>query len=233
MLDRVIDISSSCRAKKLKDACRTRWVARIESFTTFVELHEAVHTCLDAMAHPSLHTDLGTNWSWDGDTVTKANGFLFQLQSSFLVSLHILLQVMTLLKELTLKLQMQAIDVVYAYSAVTSVISTFQELRRHSEVEFKKIYHSATRMGVTLHGEGYILTTPRLAGRQLHRDNHPSSSVEEYYRITLFDEFLSHIISELNSRFSDNPAHKVAQGLFKLLPSNCMRPVVDDISLSR
>jgi hypothetical protein len=49
--------------------------------------------------------EFGTSWSWDGETVTKANDFLFQLQSSvFLVTFQILLQIMQLLKELTLKL---------------------------------------------------------------------------------------------------------------------------------
>ena len=107
LLDACIDkLDSVLRAKKLKDVCRTRWVERIESYATFLQLLPAVNTCLEAMAHPRLHTDLGLNWSWDGETVTKANGFLYQLQSSsFLVSFHILLQVLQVLKELTLKLQ--------------------------------------------------------------------------------------------------------------------------------
>ena len=59
---------------------------------------------------------------------------------------------MTLLKELTLKLQMQAMDIIYAYSAVTSVVSTFKALRLQSELEFKKILTAATKMGVTRGG---------------------------------------------------------------------------------
>ena len=69
--------------------------------------------CLQAMVHSSLHTDLGTDWSWDGETITKANGFLFQLQSSsFLVAFQILVQVLQILREVTIKLQMKAVDVV-------------------------------------------------------------------------------------------------------------------------
>ena len=91
---------------------------------------EAVHTSLDAMAHPKVFT-LTLELIGPGmgkQLFTEANGFLFQLQSSNIVSFHILLQVMTLLKELTLKLQMQAIDVIYAYCAVISVASTFKAL---------------------------------------------------------------------------------------------------------
>lgn len=229
LLDKAIEVKSHSRANKLKDACRTRWVDRIESYTIFMELHEAIHSSLDAMAHPSLHTDLGTDWGWDGETVTRANGFLYQLQSpTFLVSFHILLQVMTLLKDLTVKLQMQAIDVIYAYNAITSVVSTFKSLRLQSGLEFKKVFASATKMGVTLHGEGYQLTKPRITGRQIHRNNPPCSSPEDFYRITLYDEFLSHIVSELESRFVENPASRIVLGIMKLLPSDCVKSVDEE-----
>uniref|UniRef100_A0A1X7TFQ6 DUF4371 domain-containing protein n=1 Tax=Amphimedon queenslandica TaxID=400682 RepID=A0A1X7TFQ6_AMPQE len=203
LLDEAIEMDHSVpQAKKLKDVCRTRWVERIDSYTTFLDLHEAVHTTLNAMVHPSLYSNFGT-WNWDGETVTKANGFLFQLQSStFLVAFHILLQVMQILKELTLKLQMQAIDVVYAYNAVQSVVTTMN-------------FFDATKLGRKLHGEEYTLCIPRITGRQTHRSNPPSSNPEDYFRITLYDEFLSHIISELQTRFMNNPA----RGLLYLLPS--------------
>ena len=88
---------------------------RIDSYVTFLELVPCVQTVLHAIVHSSVHEELGTNWGWDGETITKANGFLYQLQSSsFLVAFKILVHVLYILRELTLKLQMQAIDVVYA-----------------------------------------------------------------------------------------------------------------------
>ena len=50
----------------------TRWVERIDSYAVFLELLPALHLCLEAMVHPELHQQLGTNWSWDGETITKA-----------------------------------------------------------------------------------------------------------------------------------------------------------------
>ena len=80
LLDKAIDkCDSSPRAKKLKDACRTRWVERIESYAIFLELLPAVHTTLNAIVHPSHHADLGSDWDWDGKTITTAIGFLYQL----------------------------------------------------------------------------------------------------------------------------------------------------------
>ena len=140
LLDKAIEACDSTpRVKKLKDACRTRWVERIDSYAVFLELLPALHMCLQAMVHPSLHTELSTDWSWDGETITKANGFLFQLQSSsFLISFQILVQVLQILREVTVKLQMKAVDVVYAYKIVKRVVSTLKAIRRDSTSEFKK-----------------------------------------------------------------------------------------------
>ena len=63
LLDTSIEASdSTSNVKKLKDACRTRWVERIDSYTVFLELLPALHLCLDAMVHPQLHQELGTDW---------------------------------------------------------------------------------------------------------------------------------------------------------------------------
>ena len=40
---------------------------------------------------------------------------------------------------------------------------------------------------------------------------------------TMYDEFLSHVVSELEDRFVNNPAHKNATALLNLLPSECVK----------
>jgi hypothetical protein len=83
----------------------------------------SLHAALLGIVSPS--EDLGTEWNWDGETLTRANGFLHQLESSsFLISFKTLLEVLTCLKSLTIKLQMQAIDILYAYREVKGVTST-------------------------------------------------------------------------------------------------------------
>ena len=224
LLDKAIEASDSTpKAKKLKDACRTHWVERIDSHAVFLELLPAVHLSLKAMVHPHLHEELGRDWSWDGETITKANGFLFQLQSpSFLVSFQILVQVLQILRELTIKLQMKAVDVVQAYKMVKKVVSTLKSLRHDSISEFKTQFDEASKIGKQLHGDQFELTTPRLSTRQVHRSNPPSSTPEEYYRICLYDEFLSHVLAELEERFVNNSSLGVALGLLYLVPSECV-----------
>ena len=127
---------------------------RIDSYTVILELLPALHLCLEAIVHPQLHQQLGTDWSWDGETITRANGFLFQLQSSqFLISFQILLQVLQILRELTIKLQSKAIDVMLAYKLVSKVVPTLKSIRSNSVAEFKKQFTEATRIGKQLHGD--------------------------------------------------------------------------------
>lgn len=89
---------------------------RIDSYIVFLDLLLAIHRTFSAMVNSNDFPELGINWAWDGETITKANGFLHQLKSStFLILFKILLEVMCCLRGLTKKLQLQAIDVFYAY----------------------------------------------------------------------------------------------------------------------
>ena len=54
----------------------------------------------------------------------------------------------------------------------------------------------------------------------MHRDNSiQGTTAEQHHRITLFNEFLSHVVSELKERFSDTQF--CGLGLLHLLPSQC------------
>ena len=61
-------------------------IERIDSYTVFLELMPAVYMTLQAMVNPNEFQNLGTNWNWDGETITKATGYVYQMESSsFLV----------------------------------------------------------------------------------------------------------------------------------------------------
>ena len=62
---------------------------------------------------------------------------------------------------------------------------------------------------------------PQTTGRQAHRSNPDVESAEDFFQITLFDEFVSHVVSELQDRFVNNPAHDTTCGLLQLLPQKC------------
>ena len=223
---RAIELSTTkMKVRKLKDACRTK----IYSYVVFLELLPAVHAVLNAIVHLSMHQDLGTDWNWDSDSITKANGFLFQLQSpSFLIAFKILVHVLYVVRELIVKLQMQEIDVTYAYKQVTSAVSTLKQMKEDSSRQFYQLFIDTTRLSQQLHGDQFELVTPRIiAGRQAHRSNPATASPEHYLRITLFDESVSHIISQLQGRFVNNPSHSIALSLLHLLPSECIQAESD------
>ena len=117
-----------------------------------------------------------------------------------------------------LKLQMRATDVVYAYKQVRSVVSTLKGMRQDSAREFKQVFIQTTKLGQDLHGDQFQLCKPRVTRHQVHRSNPETSSAEDHFRITLYNEFLSHVVAELDERFVNNPAHEIALGLLYLLP---------------
>lgn len=227
LLDKAIDtLIPNARAKKLKDACKTRWIQHIDAYATFLELLPALHMSLQAIIDRSQYEEeLGSDWNWDSESITKANGFFYQLEcSSFLLCFKILLEVLSSLRPLSVKLQMQAMDVFYAYSEIKGVIKTLAKMRDDSEKEFKVIFDETSRLGKDIHGSSFALQKPRTTGRQMHRNNvqNTTDSAEEYFRITLYNEFLSHIISELQERLIDNPSQVHVISLLNLLPKQVL-----------
>ena len=230
LLDSAIDETCAevTRKKvKLKDACRTRWIEHIDSYVVFLQLLPALHMSLRAMIDPDQFPELGTDWKWDADTLVKANGFNHQIEcSTFLLTFKILLEILSYLREITLKLQLEGIDVFYAYEQISGVISTLKSLRTDSEIEFKKIFEETTKLAKELHGPAYELQQPRISRRQTNRSNVDAPTPEDYYRITLYNEFISHVVSELEERFVKTPLHGI--NLLQLLPSECCKQQRDD-----
>ena len=114
---------------------------------------------------------------------------------------------------------MQAADIIYAYGEVSHII---ERMRKESEQVFSTIFSETTKLGKELHGTDFELKKPRISERQVHRSN-IEATTESYYRITYFNEFLSHVIIQLRQRFIDTPPHGI--GLLHLLPSKCREAI--------
>ena len=68
-----------------------------------------------------------------------------------------------------------------------------------------------------------LIQKPRIVGCQAHISNRNVSSVEDYFVITLYHEFLSHVIIELQERFLHNQTRVVALGLLSLQSHECIK----------
>lgn len=89
-------------------------------------------------------------------------------------------------------------------------------MRSDAEIEFNKIFNTAVNLGASLSFPVQIVL-PRLVRVQKHRDNHPTSTPEHYYRVSLFIPLLESIIEDLSNRFP--PETLISFNLNKLLPS--------------
>ena len=85
----------------------------------------------------------------------------------------------------------------------------------------------ALRTARSLHGDSFSFTQPCLVGRQVHRNNIHTSSVEDYHGISLYNNFISHVVSQLQSRFTSNENHSCSIRLLYLLPSHICKAVTD------
>lgn len=119
---------------KLKDLCRTRWVQRIDSYLIFYDLYLAV---IKAMESISMCNSEYGEWSWDSETLTKANGFRHQVSSfEFLVSFNITMRIFSSLRSLTVNLQKKTHDILAAYEHVSDVQLEMELLKINCEEEF-------------------------------------------------------------------------------------------------
>ena len=102
------------------------------------------------------------------------------------------------------------------YKEVHSIVSALQSMRSESDEGFSRMFGETSCLGRDLHREDFELTMPRINCRQTQRSNVQVSTAEQYYHITLYDEFLSHVIADLEEHFVKSPPQCI--GLLHLLP---------------
>ncbi|XP_041346704.1 52 kDa repressor of the inhibitor of the protein kinase-like [Gigantopelta aegis] len=203
--------------KKLLGLCKTRWVERHSCYDTFHELYSELTTCLDAIVNPALYPDIygEENWLWDANTRTTAQGLLTTIKSfpfimAFLTIKSCLLSVMPIAK----LLQCSDLDCYEAYNLIGQSVTDLKSNRSNIDGIFKDWYGEAVKLSEDI--GGYV-TMSRVGGRfQQHRDNIPSSTTEQYFRNSIAIPFLDHLITEMESRFSEDACK--CRHLFGLIP---------------
>ena len=90
----------------------------------------------------------------------------------------------------------------------------FRDVRSSIEDYFEGVFKHAVRLGESV---GTTACMPRIAKRQTHRSNVEATSPQQYYLRNMAIPFLDHLISELESQFT-NVTKTVSKLLF-LIPS--------------
>ena len=102
-------------------------------------------------------------------------------------------------------------------SADTEISLLKQVLREYQEGIAQK--HRDMHEKAALMGEAIAIEPkcPRVVGRQVYRDNALASNPEDYYRVSLTNPFLAHVLQQLQTRFSREAVSCCKA--FKVMPS--------------
>ena len=183
------------KRQKLVDQCRTRWVAKHDSFHVFGKLYESVVETFEEIVSPNNHQ------KWNNETIAAANSLkVATTQWQFLIGFIVAKRGLEYAKMLTVSLQLRAKDIAKAFNEATTVIKALEDIRKNVDATHMAWHEEAAQLGCKV---GVVPAVPRLCGRQRNRDNTPAEDCVAYYRRTLTIPFLDQVIMEMNSRFSD------------------------------
>ena len=152
---------------------------------------------------------------WDAKSKVEATQFLNSLiKFEFVIGMIALYRLLHTVAGITQKLEDRTTDVIDAYQNVNTCIEDIQLLRENVNLESDVIFKQALRMADQLNVEPNI---PRVAEKQIYRDNVPANSPEEYYKRALFIPIVDKFILEMTHRF--NKFNCKAAKLLILTPS--------------
>ena len=130
------------RRTKLVNTCKTRWVARMESFQVFMELLPSVVTTLEVFS---------TGQDWNVEPSTKAATLLTSItQFEFIMALVVAHACYGFVKGLTVFLQGRSQDICSAYVEVDSVTTALHEVREDINTFHKTLYATAVALAETM-----------------------------------------------------------------------------------
>ena len=205
-LESSMSSTGSINKSKLKDVCKTRWIERVDSYSVFFELYSFIIQVME-----DICCNGSREWSWDLESITKANGFLHNITSfQFLVAASIAMRLLSFLRGVTIKVQKRSIDILSSYEQVQTVQTEWESFKENCDEEFEEISKLAQKLDISI-------AVPRTVGRQVYRNNSPADSPETYYRRNVLLPFLDHMLTQLQDRFGGVRQQIVK--LFSLVPS--------------
>ncbi|XP_014675618.1 PREDICTED: 52 kDa repressor of the inhibitor of the protein kinase-like [Priapulus caudatus] len=208
-LDKAIaEVAPNSSHKKLKDLCRTRWVARLDAFEVFIELLSSVAHCFETITEQGL-----TKWS--RDSLTDSSQFLLAItQPSFIISLIMTSSTLSYIRGITIGLQAKALDIVRASVEVQTVVTALKNVRDRIDTYHDKWFAAASDICSAVGTEPAL---PRRCGWQRHRENTPADTPSDFFKRAVTIPLLDHIINEMQSRFTE--LHCTALKGIALVPS--------------
>ncbi|XP_062501846.1 uncharacterized protein LOC134178950 [Corticium candelabrum] len=205
-------ISCQCPATKktkINGLCKTRWVERHTNFDTILELYTYLIETWDEICYPSncdkLYPD-GSNWKWDSETRTAANGLRYTFVGfEHIVVFMLVRQRLEPIRPIAECLQARLQELYFGFKKVDEVVQFYKRIRNDVDVEHNRIYAKAKKLAADIVSDEAM---PHIIKGKQTRANPTVLLSCDYWRVTLTIPFLDSILSELESRFaSDKRAH--------------------------
>ncbi|XP_047129556.1 52 kDa repressor of the inhibitor of the protein kinase-like [Hydra vulgaris] len=161
--------------KKLKDVCRTRWVEKVNGldFTRWVEK-------VNASSASSL--------------LKLITGF------DFIVAMCITRNVFDLTLPITRMLQSKSNDIYDGLNLIRALKDVVISLRKIVDQHHKMCYEQALKIAQSIN---VAEAKPRTSFISKNRDNTPSESISDYFKLVITIPLLDHLSVELDTRFDD------------------------------
>lgn len=100
-----------------------------------------------------------------------------------------------------MKLQQKAMDLLKAKDELALLKSVLEDMSTDIDNRHHNLYQEAVTIARQVAVQPEM---PRIAQRQMHRNNAPAATPEGYFKINLTRVFLDHVLQQLNTRFQDD-----------------------------
>ena len=196
-------MKNACQNKsktKLFDVCRTRWVSRIGGLDVFEDILIYI---VQTFEYFCLRPDSNVN----RDTVAKAQVLLNHVTNfNFIVTLVVTRKVFDYTRSVTELLQAKSNDIVKGFDLIGSLIDLFANVRHDTDNYHEKWCKEALELAKILN---IVEVIPRVCSKQMLRENYPSNSSSEYYKLSLTIPLVDTVLGELK-RFEGNQTYVVS-----------------------
>ena len=205
LANNIIRYCPESKRSKLLDVCRTRWCGRIDAMALFEELFVAIVITLEELSLDKSQKDALP---------------LFKLlhDFQFVVTMCVVRSVLERTLPATKLLQKKNADIIDGIDIVTSLKDLSDDMvvdaQKYHDVWYGRAKDIASKLNIKE-------SKRRTCGRQTKRANHPHTSISDYYYKALTKEFLSHLQSQLASRFADTSSMVSYEGL-AVVPSKVL-----------
>ena len=158
---------------QLKSPCRTRWVEKYQAVNEFSEKYPKIIESLECIER----------WN-DQASSSKAYSLIASLtRFEILVTLYILQDIFSTAVPVSSSLQGRQLDLRRADELIDDTIAVLKARWENAATHFAGIFAACARVAGELNIPHNV---PRRAGQQIHRSNHPTSSAEEFYRVSVY-----------------------------------------------